>query len=198
MKEMRKTIDSKYAVSLSLARLCEYMYRKGVKDAAEVFDENTVRHFLDSNDPIRSLAFIMDEGGRNLRPQFYAAIMSVRCYANKAKKAALLFDYGASKPALVHGACSLVNSFYRRGLEDGIGMDFGDASLLLNSYTGVDFERVKTGPIKLQAVISEMLTEALRLDADGFKPGYRIWKFINDGIIIKNMSGTFIYDEIND
>jgi hypothetical protein len=194
---MRKTIDSKYRVVTSLAKLCEYMYRKGVKDSSEVFDEATIRHFLDDNDPSKDLRFILDEDARKMKVEFYAALMGAKCYAVKAQMAGMLFDYGASKKPLVAGACFLVNAFYRRGLEEGIGVDLGDARIFMQEHPMNVFIRIDGSVLNIRAMLSEMLTEALRLESMGLPSGYRIWKFLNDAIVLNGKRSTFIYDDDN-
>lgn len=192
---MKKTIDSQYKVSLSLMKACEYMYRKGVMDAATTFDEATINNFLSTHDPRSDFALMFDFEGRVLRVEHYAAMMMNICHIIKAKRAAILFTYGASKRPLIHGACSLSYVFYRNGLRDGIGCSMEEARLLVDSLkTDKCFTRIKLGVIDRGHMLSEMLTECMELNSGDFRPGYKIWKFINDGIIIKSLTGTFIND----
>lgn len=85
---MRTVID-KYKIVRSLIHLCEYMYRKGIRDAADVFDSAVIDEFLQED----CLALILENDSRIMSEKFFAAKMSVICYSIKEPSAAKIFDY---------------------------------------------------------------------------------------------------------
>lgn len=80
-------------------------------------------------------------------------------------------------------------------MRDGIGIDLDEAeSIMVDFKMHKKYFRLGKGNVSRSYVISEMLTESLCIENDGKKCGYRIWKFINDGMIEVGMKKSFIYD----
>jgi hypothetical protein len=194
---MRKTIDNKLAVCASLARLCDTIYCRGIRDAADMGDELSVRNFLDSHDQQAQYAFMFDHDGRLLKMEMYAAIMAVECGVLRAKAAAILFTPIKCPRNLIHGACALVNSFYRLGLEDGIGATVSEAKSFMMERTikGKLYRKFRGEARKRSDMIAEMQYQAAMLDSLGFKPGFTMYRFFNAAFEEQRLRGAFIYDE---
>lgn len=194
---MRKTIDNKLAVCSSLARLCDVIYCRGVNDAADMGDALSVRSFLESHDPQTEYAFMFDHDGRMLKMEMYAAIMAVECRILKAKAASILFTPIKCPRNLIHGACALVNSFYRLGLEDGIGATVDEAKSFMMERTikRKPYRKLRGEPRKRSDMIAEMQYQAAMLDSLGFKPGFAMYRFFNAAFEEQSLRGEFIYDE---
>jgi hypothetical protein len=171
------------------------MYRKGVKDASEVFDAKTVEAFLETN-TVSDLKFMLDEDGKALDYRFYAAITAMRCHQSRSKRAAILFDFGVSPKRLILGACMLVNSYYRNGLNDGIGMDLRIAEDYL-SRLSIDRRHIDARELIIspRAFMASMQSEAMRLESLGFKGGFQVWKFITDALMERKLNSEFIHEE---
>lgn len=194
---MRKTIDNKLAVCASLARLCDVIYCRGVNDAADMGDALSVRSFLESHDQQTEYAFMFDHDGRLLKMEMYAAIMAVECRILKAKAASILFTPIKCPRNLIHGACALVNSFYRLGLEDGIGATVDEAKSFMMERTikRKPYRKLRGEPRKRSDMIAEMQYQAAMLDSLGFKPGFAMYRFFNAAFEEQSLRGEFIYDE---
>ena len=178
-----RPIPEKYNVLRCFSRLCEYMYKKGVRDSAELFSAEMSEQFLAENDPIVDLKFLFDEDGKSLKLEFYCALNSMFLIKIGAKKGAIILDKNRVVRTLMEGAATLVNIYYRKGVKDGIGVDINLAKDYFNGNERFN-EHIKLSGEKLSMLefIEDMRMEALRLDSMEFKPGYKIWKFINEGL----------------
>ena len=80
------------------------MYRKGVRDSAELFSPEMSKQFLDDNDPINDFVFLFDEDGRKLKFEFYCAMLDVPIKIS-ARKGLILLSPGQKQQALRIGCC---------------------------------------------------------------------------------------------
>lgn len=176
-------IPESYSVLRAFSRLCQYMYRKGVRDSAELFSPEMSKQFLDENDPINDFVFLFDEDGRKLKFEFYCALCSMFLIKISAKKALVLLSPDKATKALRMGAACLVNTYYRKGVKAGIGIDMNVALDFFHSNKScTQHIDVKGKKFKTMEFIEDMRTEALRLEANDCKVGHNIWKFICDGL----------------
>lgn len=179
----RYKIPEAYSVLRAFSRLCQYMYRKGVRDSAELFSPEMSKQFLDENDPINDFVFLFDEDGKKLKLEFYCALCSMYLIKISAKKALVLLSPDKTPRTLRHGAACLVNTYYRKGVKAGIGIDMNVALDFFHSNKScTQHIDVKGKKFKTMEFIEDMRTEALRLEANDCKVGHTIWKFICDGL----------------
>ena len=176
-------IPNKYNVLRCFSRLCEYMYRKGVKDSAELYSAEMSQQFLDENNPTSEYKFIFDEDGKALKLEFYCALNTMFLIKIRASAGKVLMDAQVAGKSIQTGAAALANVYYRKGVKDGIGVD---VNLAKDYFYGDEKcnEHIKLNGQKLKMLefIEDMRMEALRLDSTDFPPGFKIWKFICRGL----------------
>lgn len=165
------------------ARLCEYMYRKGIMDAAEMYNPSLVKQFLDENDPKYDLRFMFDEDGRKMKPDLFAAMMSVWLIKLNARKGAIILDKSRVDMKLRNGSVYLSNAYYRKGLLHGISLSPTEAKDFYYADENFKQHQLITGEkFSLIDFIQDMQYEALKLDKENNEEGYRIWRFISDAL----------------
>ena len=185
------TYMGKYNALSSFARLCEYMYRRGVKDGADIGEIGIIEAFLEENSPTRDFCFLSEGEGRKMKLNYYCTILSYELFKMRARNGADIFDNVLSSNNLRLGAAAVAYSFYRKGLQEGAGTDIGVAHDYF--YSDPYFkahERLSGKNINRRDMIECMRLEALRLDDGGFKQGYTIWKFIGEGLAEKYASDS--------
>lgn len=179
----RKIFPDKYAVLRAFSRLCQYMYRKGIRDSAELFSPDMSKKFLDENSVTEDFVFIFDEDGQKLKLQFYCALCSMILIKISARHGLPLLDPDKASKTLQHGAACLANAYYRKGIKDGIGIDVSVALDFYHANKRCTLHMdIKEKVFSTMDFIQDMRAEALRLDSKGFVPGNVIWKFICDAL----------------
>ena len=180
---MIKPIPEKYNVLRCFSRLCEYMYRKGVRDSAELYSPEMSEQFLSENDPRTTYKFIFDEDGKQLRLEFYCALNTMFLIKIHASTGKIILDKAQAGKTLQTGAAALANAYYRKGVKDGIGVDVNSAKDYFYQDERCTFHIKLNGEkFKMLEFIEDMRMEALRLDSLDFPPGFKIWKFICSGL----------------
>jgi hypothetical protein len=183
MRTHKPPLTDRHVVLKCFARLCEYMYKKGAMDAAELYNPGLVQDFLDENDVKKNLRFVFDENSRNLKLEFYSSILSVYMIRLGAKKGAVILDKSRVEKNLQAGAAYLANAYYRKGLEDGMEIDLNEAKgLYYKDEKCLSHELVSGQKFDTIDFFQDMEMHALRLDGDDQGEGYRIWRFIGDAL----------------
>lgn len=179
----KSNIPNKYSVLRAFSRLCQYMYRKGVKDSAELFSPEMSERFLDENDPTKDFIFMFDEDGKKLKLEFYCALASMYLIKISAKNGLPLLDPIKSSKQMQLGAACLINVYYRKGVKAGIGIDMRAAQDFYHANERCTKHLDVNGrEFGVMDFIEDMRTEALRIESYDCKAGHIIWKFICDGL----------------
>lgn len=179
-----KPISEKYTVLRCFSRLCEYMYKKGVRDSAELYSYELSEQFLRENDPKNDFRFIFDEDGKKLRREFYCAICSMFLIKIRARKGAIILDGSKVGKQMQEGAAALVNVYYHKGVRDGIGIEIAKAIDFFHEDEKFNKHVKLSGEVlTMMDFIEDMRMEALRLDSEDFPAGFKIWKFTCDGLL---------------
>lgn len=179
----RYKIPEAYSVLRAFSRLCQYMYRKGVRDSAELFSPEMSQKFLDENDPITDFVFMFDEDGKKLKFEFYCALCSMYLIKISARKGLVLLNPEQATKPLRMGAACLVNAYYRKGVKEGVGIDMNVALDFFHSNKSCTKHiDIKGKVFKTMDFIEDMRSEALRLESNDCNAGHTVWKFICDGL----------------
>jgi len=150
-----------------LSRVGEYMYRKGLRDAAESTDITPVTELIELDDAKQTLRFLYDEGGVAMQKDFYCDLLCVvsrRIGALAVREA--LIDHSYPK-SVWRGTPMLMNAMYRVGLRDGRGLDQYEANSLFESVgSGDKHKRIGASNISTSKFIDEMKLELSRIESE--------------------------------
>lgn len=184
MKGIRKPpLSERYTILKCFSRLCEYMYRKGVADSAELYSEELTRKFLTENDVKKDFKFVFDEDGRPMRLELYCSVLSMFLIRIGARAGATLLDGVKVSKRMQMGAAALANAYYRKGLNDGIGMDLRVAKdYYYEDDRFISHKKLNGEKFTFLDFYQDMQMEALRLDIEEEGHGYKIWRFICDAL----------------
>jgi len=164
-KEMKHFSD--IAIVRGLSRVAEYMYRKGLRDAAETSDPQSVNNLAEMGDAKKTFQFLYDEGGRPLRKDLYCDLLCVIARKVGAESVRVSLTDIATSKLVRNGTPVLMNAMYRLGLKDGIGVDLDEAETLFeNVGTGVSHRRINQKSISIEKFIDDMKLELSRIDSE--------------------------------
>lgn len=126
-----------FAIVTGLARVCEYVYRKGVAEAASFGDVDAVLSIADREDDNTTFCFLGDEEGEQISQLHYQDYIVVYCSKANALHLRNFLIYERGRNMMKKNICTLVDYVYRTGLRDGIKYD---------KHTALDyFADVKNG-----------------------------------------------------
>ena len=117
-----------------LGRLCEYVYRKGVADAASSGDNAEIVRIAEREDNYTTYMFLNDENGEKIKERFYMDYLTVYCNKIKAYELRNFIIYGTNNP-MKKSVCTIVDYIYRKGLLDGKDVSRNDG---LDFFANVD------------------------------------------------------------
>lgn len=146
-----------YQVADGIARLCEYMYRKGVADAASFGDTDQIRAVAEREDNNTTYQFLIDEGGKPLPYRYYQDILTMACSRLTIYHMRNFFIGQIGRDALKENICTLCDVVYRKGLIDGLNYSKPDAVLYLRDI-GTGRTHVR-GEKKIPMKMLDWLTE---------------------------------------
>lgn len=112
---------NKYDLVMSIGSVCEYVYRKGVADAATCGDTFTIMEMANRDDHYTTLQFLTENFGRPLSYEHYKdflVLFSSKIRSNELR-GFLTFMRGAT--SLKKAICTVADYMYRRGLREGSG-----------------------------------------------------------------------------
>ena len=126
-----------FAIVTGLGRVCEYVYRKGVAEAASFGDVDTVLKIADREDENTTYSFLVDEEGHEISQPHYQDYIVVYCSKANALHLRNFLIYERGQNKMKRNICTLVDYVYRTGLKDGLKYD---------KHTALDyFADVKSG-----------------------------------------------------
>lgn len=131
MKELKQV--NNYTIVRQFSCLLEYLYRKGVYDAAFCSDSRMIMECCEREDSNVTLRFLSDEGGKVLPRLYYNDLL--RLYARKIRctQIAKIFGVNAKPRSINSNFAYLADYFYRQGLRDGINANPEEAD---GAFTG--------------------------------------------------------------
>ena len=112
-----------YSIIKDLARVCEFVYRKGVADAASYGDREAVMGLADREDFYTTMKFLSDNHGMELKPEAYRDFLTVCASQIKANYFRNFMIYEPARTDLKNSMATLADYMYRLGLKDGVHLD---------------------------------------------------------------------------
>lgn len=133
-----------FAIIRGLAKVCQYVYCKGVADAASFGDRQTVIEMAEREDSYTTMKFLKEDFGIEqsfLSYRDYLAVFASRIGAHHFRNF-LIYEIG--QVSMKNNMCTLVDYLYRIGLKDGVnysrneGMAFFDKQKEKKTYSKPD------------------------------------------------------------
>lgn len=139
-------MENKYTLNFNvvrdIGRLCEYMYRKGVYDAAIHANPPDILACAERDDGHTTHRFLSDFLGAEMGFEQYKDTLQVFCANVKAKYLRNFFVF-AKQRHLKRAICTLCDSFYRDGLKDGLCVERARAKRFMEEVgTGQKHDRI--------------------------------------------------------
>lgn len=132
-----------YPIVTGLARVCEYMYRKGVADAASYGDIDEVERIANRPDGFTTLRFMTEEDGQYLPFNHYRDYIVIYASIVRAMELRNFMIYQKGMEAMKNNLCTISDYVYRRGLLDGARIGKNDAIEYFKSIDkGTSHERL--------------------------------------------------------
>ncbi len=132
-----------------LSKLCEYMYRKGVYDAAMHSIPNDVKDCADRDDGFTTYRFLTDYLGHEIKYRQYKDTLQVFCNAVNADHLRNFLAYAQSHEYLKRGICTVCDAVYRDGLRDGLYVSIEQATDFMDRIKrGGNHERIDRPKLK--------------------------------------------------
>ena len=116
-----------YPLVAGLARVCEYMYRKGVADAASYGDIDEVEKVANRQDGFTTLRFMTEEDGQLLSCKHYRDYIVIYSSIIRAMELRNFMIYQKGMEGIKNNLCTISDYVYRRGLLDGARMGKNEA-----------------------------------------------------------------------
>ena len=121
-----------FPIIKDLGKLCEYIYRKGVADAASSGDIPEIKRVAEGDDNYTTPMFLNEENGDEIKEIYYRDYLAVYCNKLKAHSLKNFLIYAEGVENKKKSICILVDYIYRKGLIDGSsksrseGLDYFD------------------------------------------------------------------------
>lgn len=152
--------EKNFKLLRNIVQLCEYMYRKGVLDAAICGDAFEINECIERDDTFETFRFLRDEEGDELNINLYCDYLTIMCRKVSAFELRNQLMYGTGPLWLKTCTCIAADNYYRKGLNDGKTASKVQAEGLMNSIQrGFNHERIDGTKMKMIDFIDELKYE---------------------------------------
>lgn len=137
---------NKYKLVFALADVCEYVYRKGVADAASSGDTVTAMEMADRDDKFTTFQFINENFGLPLPYEHYKDFLIVFSSHTKSAELRGFLVYMRGMEKIKRAMCIITDFMYRKGLRDGCTQTKEVAIDYLKSYKARNIHKRLNAP----------------------------------------------------
>lgn len=116
-----------YRIVVNLSRVCEYVYRKGVADAASFGDIPEVQALARRDDNFTTFRFLIDEDSQKLNFEHYRDYIVIFCGMTRSHHLRNFLIFQIGEDSMKRSICTIIDYIYRLGLLEGVKYTKDDA-----------------------------------------------------------------------
>lgn len=180
---------NKFRIVQELSKICEYTYRKGVFDSGRIGDPTEIKEVSERDDNYQTYQFVEDEQFHESKFSLYADKIIVIANELKCPNWRSFMLFKAGEPRLKKDMLTLIDFYYRLGLNDGLLVSEDVATELFESIKFGNSHQKATSNRKIvkREFIDEMKAKSNEINAHKLNNGIKtlqysqLSKFIEEG-----------------